>query len=55
VLERADHAFLICSGRLVDKGQTSKILEYFSGKCLPCPHQNVPDLNFERKSGGKNA
>jgi len=49
VLEKADHAFLMCSGMLVDKGETAKILEYFSGKCLPCPHKNVPDLN----SGGK--
>lgn len=55
VLERADHAFLMCSGMLVDKGETRKILEYFRGKCLPCPHQNVPDLNSEKKSGGKNA
>ncbi len=44
VLERADHAFLICRGRLVDKGETPKIMEYFSGKCLPCAHQNEPDL-----------
>ncbi|MGB9907433.1 MAG: ATP-binding cassette domain-containing protein [Candidatus Saccharicenans sp.] len=55
VLEKADHAFLICSGMLVDKGETAKILEYFSGKCLPCPHQNVPDLNSGAKTGGKNA
>lgn len=56
VLERADHAFLMCSGMLVDKGETRKILEYFSGKCLPCPHQNVPDLNVIGKSqqGGEN-
>lgn len=54
VLEKADHAFLICSGMLVDKGETVKILEYFSGKCLPCPHKNVPDLNSIAKAGGKN-
>ena len=45
VLERADHAFLICCGRLIDKGETARVMEYFSGKCLPCPHQNEPDLN----------
>ncbi len=55
VLEKADHAFLLCSGMLVDKGETAKILEYFSGKCLPCPHKNVPDLNSGRKAGGENA
>ena len=45
VLERADHAFLICCGRLIDKGETARVMEYFSGKCLPCPHKNEPDLN----------
>ncbi|MCX8161296.1 MAG: ABC transporter ATP-binding protein [Candidatus Saccharicenans sp.] len=55
VLEKADHAFLLCSGMLVDKGQTRKILEYFSGKCLPCPHKNVPDLNSGQETGGENA
>lgn len=54
VLEKADHAFLMCSGMLVDKGETARILEYFSGKCLPCPHQNVPDLNSVGKTGGEN-
>jgi len=54
VLEKADHAFLMCSGMLVDKGETGKILEYFSGKCLPCPHKNVPDLNSAGETGGKN-
>ena len=52
VLEKADHAFLICSGMLVDKGETGKILEYFSGKCLPCPHKNVPELNSQVKPAG---
>lgn len=55
VLEKADHAFLMCSGMLVDKGETRKILEYFSGKCLPCPHKNVPELNSKGKTGGENA
>jgi Fe-S cluster assembly ATP-binding protein len=53
VLEKADHAFLICHGTLVDKGVTSKIMEYFSGKCLPCPHQNVPEINSGAAAGGK--
>lgn len=54
VLEKADHAFLICNGVLVDKGEKQKILDYFSGKCLPCPHKNVPDLLAEGNKGGKN-
>jgi Fe-S cluster assembly ATP-binding protein len=45
VLAKADHAFLICCGRLIDKGETDKILRYFSDRCLPCPHANEPDSN----------
>jgi Fe-S cluster assembly ATP-binding protein len=53
VLEKSDHAFLICSGMLVDKGETSKVLKYFSGKCLPCPHKNAPDIEASvRQEGG---
>jgi Fe-S cluster assembly ATP-binding protein len=43
VLEKADHAFLICCDTLVEKGETAKILKYFSGKCLPCPHAAGPN------------
>ena len=32
VLRRADHAFLMCSGRLVDKGSVSKIAGHFEQK-----------------------
>lgn len=42
VLEQADHAFLICQGRLLDKGDTEKIGRYFSNKCIPCNHANQP-------------
>ena len=43
VLEQADHAFLICHGRLLDKGSVEKIGGYFSNKCIPCDHRNQPD------------
>jgi len=43
VLEQADHAFLICCGRILDKGSVEKISEFFGEKCIPCDHQNVPD------------
>ncbi len=36
VLQQADHAFLICAGQLVDKGDTEKIGAYFEDECLPC-------------------
>ena len=42
VLQQAEHAFLMCCGRLIDKGSVSRITGYFSDKCLPCDHQNRP-------------
>ncbi|HDQ13678.1 MAG TPA: ABC transporter ATP-binding protein [Sediminispirochaeta sp.] len=43
VLKRADHAFLLCSGALVDKGTVDQLSSYFERKCVPCTHKNVPD------------
>jgi Fe-S cluster assembly ATP-binding protein len=43
VLEKADHAFLICCGQLVKKGPVDKIMQYFGEKCIPCDHKNEPD------------
>jgi Fe-S cluster assembly ATP-binding protein len=43
VLKQADHAFLICCGKLVRKGSVDTIMDYFGEKCIPCNHQNEPD------------
>lgn len=43
VLEKADHAFLICCGKLVEKGPAGKIMQHFGDKCIPCNHKNEPD------------
>jgi Fe-S cluster assembly ATP-binding protein len=43
VLKQADHAFLLCNGRLVDKGPMDEMLDYFNGKCIPCKHVGTPD------------
>ncbi len=43
VLERADHAFLLCHGEIIDKGDKAKIMKYFQDKCIPCGHKNIPD------------
>ena len=45
VLNQAEHAFLMCHGQIVDKGEISKIRRYFEDKCLACDHQNFPSLN----------
>lgn len=44
VLKKADHAFLMCCGKLVQKGMADNIMEYFGDKCIPCDHQNQPEL-----------
>ena len=45
VLKQAEHALLMCNGMIVDKGRIEKILPFFEGKCVPCKHKNIPDLN----------
>ncbi len=42
VLRQAEHAFLMCSGRMIDKGNIDRIAGYFENKCLPCNHANQP-------------
>ncbi len=44
VLNKADHAFLICCGQMVEKGSVNKIKQYFGQKCIPCDHKNEPTL-----------
>lgn len=43
VMKQAEHAFLLCGGRLVEKGSIDKIRPYFEKECLPCQHKNLPD------------
>jgi len=45
VLGHAEHAFLICCGKLQDKGDVKSIGNYFGKRCLPCDHKNEPDVN----------
>ncbi|MFW5774642.1 MAG: ATP-binding cassette domain-containing protein, partial [Chitinivibrionales bacterium] len=42
VLQWAEHAFLMCCGRILEKGVTEKIIPYFRDRCIPCDHQNRP-------------
>ena len=42
VLKQSEHAFLMCNGRIIDKGGVRKIARYFENKCLPCDHVNAP-------------
>lgn len=45
VLEQAQHAFLICCGKVQEEGDVRKIGNYFGKRCLPCGHQNEPEIN----------
>lgn len=45
ILKQSDHAFLVCHGRLMDKGDSQKMQNYFEGHCMPCTHKNLPDFD----------
>jgi len=45
VLGWAEHAFLMCCGRVLDKGPVEKIGRYFRDRCIPCDHKNRPRLS----------
>ena len=42
VLRLADHAFLMCDGRIIEKATADKIIPYFENNCIPCDHKNQP-------------
>lgn len=43
VMRQADHAFLMCDGRIIEKNTADKIIPYFENNCIPCDHKNEPD------------
>ena len=49
VLKQADHAFLLCGGKIYDKGRADKIENFFEDKCLICDHKNIP-TEFETET-----
>jgi Fe-S cluster assembly ATP-binding protein len=51
VLSWAEHAFLMCCGKVLDKGSVEKIRGYFENRCIPCPHKNVPELDGSLANG----
>ncbi len=44
VLKKADYAYLLCSGRLIDEGTSDKMIDYFTDNCISCSHVNNPVL-----------
>ncbi|HHH78228.1 MAG: ABC transporter ATP-binding protein [Thermoplasmata archaeon] len=50
VMKQAEHGFLMCGGKLVEKGSIGSIEPYFERECLPCEHKNVPDMGDKNGS-----
>ncbi|MFW5990700.1 MAG: ATP-binding cassette domain-containing protein [Candidatus Nanoarchaeia archaeon] len=48
VLRHAEHAFLMCCGRIVEQGEVGKVLPYFEEKCIPCDHADAYELNGDK-------
>ncbi len=44
VLKHAEHAFLLCDGRIIDKGTIGRIDGYFGDNCASCDHTNLPTV-----------
>jgi len=44
VLNHADYAFLMCNGKILEKGTMEEIMNYYRNRCLPCPKPNEPDV-----------
>ncbi len=42
VLKKADRAFLLCDGKLIDESKGGDVAEYFKERCLKCPRKNNP-------------
>ncbi len=51
VLEKAEHAFLLCCGKFLRKGTVDSISGYYHDSCLPCEHKNEPEMNGVQNAG----
>ncbi len=48
VLNHADHAFLLCDGKIIDKGTPEKIGRFFREKCMPCRDHDAHEIKEEK-------
>lgn len=44
VLEQAEHAFLLCNGKLINKGIQEQVSTFFMDMCNICDHKNEPNI-----------
>ncbi len=47
-IEKADIAYLLCQGKLIQVASPAKIEKYFNNKCQVCQNQNNFDLNITK-------
>lgn len=52
ILKKADVAFLLCDGKLIDQSDGGNVTEYFRTKCLKCQHKNKPLEDKIKKYAG---
>lgn len=52
VLRKADQAFLLCEGKLIDQSKGEDVAEYFKKRCQTCPRKN--NFNKERRKNERN-
>jgi len=43
VLRQAEHAYLLCDGRVIEEGPVHRVGQYFENRCVPCDHTNEPN------------
>jgi len=53
VLRRAEHAFLFCGGRVINKGAVAMIAQYFEQKCFLCDDMNPALRDLEAPRDGQ--
>ena len=46
VLKNAEHAFLMCDGKIVDKGSVDRIAGYFEKTCIPCDVHDAREVSL---------
>lgn len=49
ILKKADLAFLLCDGKLIEESKGGDVAEYFHKKCLSCLHKNKPSKEQIKK------
>jgi Fe-S cluster assembly ATP-binding protein len=44
VLHQAEHAYLLCNGKIIEEGTAERVAGYFEKSCIPCDVRNGHEL-----------